>query len=121
MTLRQTLSKLSDAIDRRKKRRIDSNDVLEGDEAEIEENSEESGDEDSFETTSASKRGRGRTRGVSLEKSLGVRVRETIGAYPGGRVWRSVFHCCHPIDEDWNVGRGLIPISLTSGLMFLQK
>ncbi|KAB1209479.1 hypothetical protein CJ030_MR6G018858 [Morella rubra] len=31
-------------------------------------------------------------------------VRETIGAYPGGRVWRSVFHCCHSIDEDWNVG-----------------
>ncbi|KAB1199067.1 hypothetical protein CJ030_MR0G027761 [Morella rubra] len=28
------------------------------------------------------------------------------------RVWRSVFHCCHPIDKDWNVGRGLIPISV---------
>ncbi|KAB1208201.1 hypothetical protein CJ030_MR7G012942 [Morella rubra] len=28
--------------------------------------------------------------------------RETIGAYPGGRVWRSFFHCCHSIDEDWN-------------------
>ncbi|KAB1199915.1 hypothetical protein CJ030_MR0G008987 [Morella rubra] len=54
-------------------------------------------------STSASKRGRGRTRGVSLEKSLGSGS-ETIGAYPGGRVWRSVFHCCHSIDEDWNVG-----------------
>ncbi|KAB1199742.1 hypothetical protein CJ030_MR0G014440 [Morella rubra] len=37
-------------------------------------------------TTSASKRGRGRTRGVSLEKSLGSGSGpETIGAYPGGR------------------------------------
>ncbi|KAB1212583.1 hypothetical protein CJ030_MR5G023527 [Morella rubra] len=51
-------------------------------------------------STSASKRGRGRTRGVSLEKSLGF----GFGAYPEGRVWRSVFHCCHSIDEDWNVG-----------------
>ncbi|KAB1220930.1 hypothetical protein CJ030_MR3G025379 [Morella rubra] len=24
----------------------------------------------------------------------------------------SVFHCCHLFDEDWNVGRGLIPISV---------
>ncbi|KAB1226479.1 hypothetical protein CJ030_MR1G014061 [Morella rubra] len=44
-------------------------------------------------STSASKRGRGRTRGVSLEKSLG----SGSGNYrciSGGRVWRSVFHCC---------------------------
>ncbi|KAB1226210.1 hypothetical protein CJ030_MR1G023583 [Morella rubra] len=54
--------------------------------------------------TSASKRGRGRTRGVSLEKSLG-------GLGPGNYRCisrrESVEECLPllpPIDEDWNVG-----------------
>ncbi|KAB1212436.1 hypothetical protein CJ030_MR5G023978 [Morella rubra] len=52
-------------------------------------------------STSASKRGRGRTRGVSLEKSLGS------GNYRCISRRESVEECLPllpPIDEDWNVG-----------------
>ncbi|KAB1206014.1 hypothetical protein CJ030_MR7G009243 [Morella rubra] len=54
-------------------------------------------------TTSASKRGRGRTRGVGLEKSLG----SGPGNYRCISRRESVEECLPllpPIDEDWNVG-----------------
>ncbi|KAB1205333.1 hypothetical protein CJ030_MR7G012031 [Morella rubra] len=73
-------------------------------------------------STSASKHGRGRTRGVGLEKVLGlVPGRETIGVYPGGRVWRSVFHCCHLSTKIGMLVRGLIPISVNKWLMFCRS
>ncbi|KAB1200977.1 hypothetical protein CJ030_MR0G005435 [Morella rubra] len=62
-------------------------------------------------STSASKRGRGRTRGVSLEKSLGSGS-ETIGAYPGGRVWRSSSTAAILSTKIGMLVRGLIPISV---------